>query len=282
MIDAIGIRRMERSELELALDWAAEEGWNPGLNDARCFYAADPDGFFIAEMDDEPVGSISAVRHGPSFGFVGLYLVRPPVRGRGIGLQLWRRGLDHLGPRNIGLDGVPAQQRNYARSGFRLAHGNVRFQANGMLRRTAPPRAVVDLVDVPFEAVAAFDHAVFGAEREPFLREWLLQPGGAALGILREERLAAYGVLRPCRYGFKIGPLFADRPWMADALFDALTARAQRETVFVDVPDDNAASTEMAERKGLEPVFHTARMYRGVPPSPEVTRVFGVTSLELG
>jgi hypothetical protein len=33
---------MTQPELRIAVDWAADEGWNPGLNDAACFYAADP------------------------------------------------------------------------------------------------------------------------------------------------------------------------------------------------------------------------------------------------
>ena len=35
----LAVRRMTESELALALDWAADEGWNPGLSDAECFCA---------------------------------------------------------------------------------------------------------------------------------------------------------------------------------------------------------------------------------------------------
>ena len=45
------MRRMTEADLKLALDWAAAEGWNPGLDDAHCFYAADPQGFFLGELD---------------------------------------------------------------------------------------------------------------------------------------------------------------------------------------------------------------------------------------
>jgi len=47
---------MNEDELNLALEWAAAEGWNPGLDDAKCFYAADPNGFFLGELAGEPVG----------------------------------------------------------------------------------------------------------------------------------------------------------------------------------------------------------------------------------
>ena len=44
---------MAPSEVQLALDWAAHEGWNPGLHAATTFYATDPQGFLIAELDGE-------------------------------------------------------------------------------------------------------------------------------------------------------------------------------------------------------------------------------------
>jgi hypothetical protein len=41
------IRRMTRQEVDIAIDWAAAEGWSQGLYDADCFYITDPKGFFI-------------------------------------------------------------------------------------------------------------------------------------------------------------------------------------------------------------------------------------------
>ena len=39
-------RTMTEEEVSTAVALAAREGWNPGLADAECFYAADPEGFF--------------------------------------------------------------------------------------------------------------------------------------------------------------------------------------------------------------------------------------------
>lgn len=125
------IRQMVRTELDLAIEWAASEGWNPGLQDANCFYAADPEGFFVSFLDGKPAGSISAVRYGRNFGFIGLFIVRPEHRGGRLGIQLGRAALDHLQGRNIGLDGVLKKVENYRAFGFRYAHKNIRFEGQG-------------------------------------------------------------------------------------------------------------------------------------------------------
>ncbi|MGL4377132.1 MAG: GNAT family N-acetyltransferase, partial [Microcoleaceae cyanobacterium] len=91
------IRRMTIAELNLALDWAAEEGWNPGYYDAESFYQTDPQGFFMGYLNDEPIASISAVAYDSSFGFMGLYIVRPSFRGQGWGLKLWQAAIEYLG-----------------------------------------------------------------------------------------------------------------------------------------------------------------------------------------
>jgi hypothetical protein len=35
--DTLAIHVMDRTDLDQAIDWAAAEGWNPGLKDAECF-----------------------------------------------------------------------------------------------------------------------------------------------------------------------------------------------------------------------------------------------------
>jgi hypothetical protein len=79
------IRTMSRAELDLAIGWARDEGWNPGLHDATPFHAADPEGFLVGVLDGRPISSISVVRYGQTFGFLGLYIVIAEQRGRGYG-----------------------------------------------------------------------------------------------------------------------------------------------------------------------------------------------------
>ncbi len=281
MSETMQIRNVAAQEMQLLADWAAAEGWNPGLHDAECFYAADRQGFFVGAVAGSPVGCISAVAYGQAFGFIGFYIVRPEFRGKGYGIQLWQAAMRYLGLRNIGLDGVVAQQANYQKSGFRLAYRNIRFGTEYMNKlQTAP--GLVPLAQLPFEQLAAYDRRLFAFERQNFLSCWISRPLVSALGLLQQDRLAGFGVLRACREGHKIGPLFADGPREAEALLAGLTLERQVGPIFLDAPEVNPQAVLLAERAGMKPVFETARMYTKLPPPIPLDKLYGVTSFELG
>lgn len=275
------VRRMNRGEVDLIREWATAEGWNPGLHDAGCFYVTDPDGFFLGELNGEPVACISCVSYDTSFGFLGQYIVRSDCRGQGYGIQVWRAGMDHLGDRNVGLDGVVSQQENYLKSGFRYTHSHVRYRGVGGGEGAA---GVVPLSDVPFDALAAYDREHFPAPRPGFLQSWIAIPGAVALGCARSGKLVGYGVIRPAVEGFKIGPLFADGPEVAEALFRSLLASVPNQPVVIDAPDETANPHvgELVRQHAWTEVFRTARMYTKAAPRLPLAQIYGVTSLELG
>ncbi|MGC4105237.1 MAG: GNAT family N-acetyltransferase [Thermomicrobiales bacterium] len=280
MTSPIDVRLLTAPEVHIALDWARREGWNPGPYDAASFFAADPEGFWASFHDGEPAAVVSVVRYGTSFGFLGLYICRPELRGMGYGKRVWDAALAASGDRVIGLDGVPAQQDNYRRSGFALAWRNRRYQGLGKTGPVAPD--VVDLDTIPFADIAAYDAATFEADRGRFLRVWIAQPDAVRLGIMRDGALVGWGLLRPCAEGYKIGPLMADDASVAERLLDALLAAVPGEPVFLDVPEPNAAAVRMAEAHGMAVSFETARMYRGVAPAIALDTVWGITTFELG
>lgn len=282
MADELTISTMSRAELDIALDWAAREGWNPGLQDGDSYFAADPHGFLLGRVGDAPVATISVVRYG-DFGFLGFYIVHPEWRGRGHGWRLWQAGMMRLKGCNVALDGVVAQQDNYRKSGFGLAWRNMRFEGFSDGAVGARDARIVPLATVPFEDFAAWDRAFFPADRPAFRRAWIAQPGATALGILEDGRLVGHGVIRPCRTGWKIAPLCAERPEPAEALFDALIARVPAgEPYYLDVPETNPAAVALAQRKSMKLCFETARMYTGPAPELPVERIFGITSFEIG
>ncbi|MDX3452240.1 GNAT family N-acetyltransferase [Streptomyces sp. ME02-8801-2C] len=270
--------------------WAADEGWNPGLSDSAGFFAQDPEGFFIGRVSGEPVSAISVVNYGDAYAFLGFYLVRPDLRGRGYGITTWKTALAHAGTRTVGLDGVVAQQDNYRRSGFEPAHRTLRF--TGTAPAAVPPARVRPVRREDLAAIAVYDAGCTPADRPRFLEYWLTGPGHRAFvreadadgsaGGPANRAVTGYGVVRPGRDAYRIGPLFADTVDDARALFAALTGEAAGADVAIDVPETNAAAVAMVEEAGFAPSFETARMYTGPVREFARERVFGVTTLELG
>ncbi|WP_292521545.1 GNAT family N-acetyltransferase [Methanoculleus sp.] len=275
------IRTMSREEVAVAVGWAEQEGWNPGVYDAEAFYAADPEGFFIAELDGEPIGSVSVVNYTEAFAFAGLYIMKPEYRNRGYGSRLFAAGMNHASGRNIGGDGVVAMQEKYrTRSGFTLAYRNIRFEGTG---DESEPEGPVDLGEVAFDQLAAYDTRHFPAPRPRFLEAWIWQEGTRGRAVLADDgEITGYGVIRRCRHGHKIGPLFADTPAIAEEIFLSLSAEAPGEPVYLDTPEPNAAAVALARRHGMVPVFETARIYTKAIPDLPMDEIFGVTSFELG
>ncbi len=276
------IRTMKPKEVNIAIDWAAKEGWNPGIHDADCFYSADSNGFLVGLLGDEPVATISAIKYGKSFGFLGFYIVAPEYRGKGYGIQIWDAGLRYLEGRNIGLDGVVEQQENYKKSGFKLAYRNIRYEARG--GGDFPQSSdIVKLSTLPLEDMVLYDQAFFPDDRKQFIESWVTQADSNALGIMQNGKLAGYGVIRKCISGYKIGPLFADSDELAELLFLALkSAIKSSEVTYLDTPEVNQEAVALAERHDMKVVFETARMYTQQEPDIALNRLYGVTSFELG
>lgn len=288
MTPPLQIRALTLEELAIPLGWAKQEGWNPGLSDAAPFWHTDPDGFIGGFIDYRLVACISAVRYGTAFGFMGFYIVDAPYRGQGYGLQVWQAALNHLrGVSSIGLDGVVAQQDNYRKSGFYMAHRNMRFEGILPFRQMPcnlrPEEQLVSMAAVPMDTLLRFDARHFLTPRPLFLDGWLHQPGHHGLAIMQGNDVCAYGVVRPCASGYKIGPLFAARPDQARHLILALCQNLEDGApVYLDPPAANTEAVALAKTLGMRLVFETARMYKGSSPRLPTHQIFGITTFELG
>jgi hypothetical protein len=262
--------------------WAADEGWNPGNTDAYAFHTADPGAFLIGRLDGEPVTCISVVKYGQGFGFLGFYIARPAARGKGYGLKTWDAGMVRMAGRNVGLDGVPAQQANYRKSGFRLAWNNIRYEGPPPVGKAPAGVSLLDARSVPFDRLAAFDRRFFSEPRDSFLAAWITLPERSAMVALRDGKLAGFAVMRSCQTTSRVGPLFAASPDIATALVSALATKMDAGAVAIDVPDINKPGVALVEAAGMKPSFETARMYTGANPELDYAGLFGVTSFELG
>ncbi len=277
----VTIEKMTQNEVDLAIQWAHSEGWNPGIHDAYCFYHADPDGFYAVKVNGEIVGTVSVVKYSEDFAFAGLYIVRPDFRGKGIGLVIAQFVERKFGDLTLGLDGVVSMQKHYEKDGFSFAHNNTRYAG---IAKGTPSNRCLPIRQEDFAEVAAFDSNFFPAKRSKFLECWLFQKDAHAFMIRKEksQNVCGYGVIRKCFTGHKIGPLFADDAATAELLLNGLSSTVSGEEVFLDVPEPNAEGIELAKKQGMKPVFSTVRMYTKTAPVLPLNKIYGITSFELG
>ncbi|MBS7703249.1 GNAT family N-acetyltransferase [Chelatococcus asaccharovorans] len=272
------VRRLTVIEVEQLIGWAHAEGWNPGLNDAAAFHATDAQGFIGAFVDGEMVAGISAVAYGTSYGFLGLYISRADMRGRGYGKAVWDEGMAYLDGRTIGLDGVDAQFDNYRRKGFAPAYRTIRFGGR-LAGRPIDGGTLTAVTPALLPDVLTFDRRSFPEQRDGFLARWLAPPHLACVAAAHDA-VTGYGVARRCRSGWKIGGLTAIDDRTAAALVQHLAVSVDGD-IFIDVPAARQAFIGFLLNAGLRPGFETTRMYRG-NPIPLAPALYGVTTLELG
>ena len=227
------IRSMRTDEISIAVDWAAAEGWNPGLADAACFSRVDPDGFLIGELDGAPVATVSCVNYSASFAFLGLYIVRRDMRGRGrdcarnAGIACWStrnrarwRGSTAAGYRRVSNAPTPMSV-TAAPSPRRMRSGPVSLRwpkshwFTGLTTRRCFQPA----------------HCVLAA--------WISSPGHVARALVRARPLPRGR--DPSVKGHKIGPLVADDATRRSRA-GSFAASAERDTSMF------RASTAMRSR----------------------------------
>jgi GNAT superfamily N-acetyltransferase len=277
LLDLEGVRQL--------VSWAADEGWNPGPEDAEVFYRTDPEGFYGFFEDGKLIAGGAIVSYDTSFGFMGLFIVQPGLRSKGLGKQLWyqRRNLllSRLRPgAAIGMDGVVAMQPFYNRGGFEMAFRSERYRRLGSYFESEVNVNSIDIND--FQKIIEYDTRCFGFPRPEFLEQWLVLQSSFKYAYTEEGTTRGYAVLRKVIDGYKIGPLFADNALIAEALYRTCLSSVEGEAVFLDAPVVNVPAIEMLNKYKATYVFECARMYYGNPPNLPMNNIFGITTFELG
>ncbi len=276
---------LNQSQVHLLLEWAALEGWNPGLHDADLFYDTDPEGFYGFFDGNELIAGGALVSYSSAFGFMGLFIVKPEYRGNGLGRDLWylRRDLllSRLNPgAPIGMDGVVGMQAFYSKGGFQLAFKDERYEITGATMERHPE--VMPLQASDMSHLLEMDLQCFGYNRSAFLQAWLLQPDAKVFQFGTGDAFGGFIVMRKARSGWKIGPLFSASETTANALLKACMDAVPGDKMYLDTPGSNPAARELAKKHGGQFIFECGRMYLGNAPALPMEMIYGITSFELG
>ena len=264
-------------------------GWNQIPADWRRLLALSPEGCFLAELEGRPAGTVTTTRYGNRFAWIGMVLVLPEMRRRGIGTALLKHAIQYLeeaGVACVRLDATPLGEKLYDTLGFQDEYRLERVQgvaqvseSEGNRRRSIRQMAEHDLGDI-----FSFDAVRFGADRSRLLE--ILWRQVADLCFLSRGPCGAvdgYIMARPGQNAFQIGPWVAAQTDIAEALFGRTLATLRGENVFLDVLCENARPSRIVRRHGFSVQRPFVRMYRGTRRPPgRAEETFAICGVETG
>ena len=295
MDNLLSIKPLCDDDVDFVTEISRKEGFVPGVGDLGIYKNTDNQGLWVGWLDDKPVGCIAGVRYNENYGFLGLFLVTEKFRGRGFGLQLWKKALNHLNDLPcVGLEAAPERINDYSKWGFTISSKTTRWQwlGDGKLleerfsKHELENYIFVEGSSIPTNAIEKFDEKRENTPRPHFLADWLNHPAGKVIAVIDKEGIChGFGRIRPCLLqkgdGWRIGPLMADSPKLVKILLKKLID-SHPGLIIIDAPGLNKTASELFKDLGFKPESQTFRMYRGYQPPVSMNDVYGLACLELG
>ena len=195
----------------------------------------------------------------------------------------------------IGLEAAAARIEDYQKWGFKNSSTTTRWQWDSQhdfpVNKLYPDDELSEFKILSGQNINSRDVQIYDANREPsprphFLSDWLDHKEGSVSVLLDKNNVChGFGRIRPCLLrngqGWRIGPLLADTPPLAEFILRNLVSR-HSGSVLIDSPGLNPYSKYLFESLGFREISKTYRMYKGTQRPVSMNQVYGLACLELG
>jgi len=264
------IRLMTDQDIPGCLRLNTISGWNQTATDWQRFLTQSPQGCFVMEHNDAIVGSAATISYESRFAWIGMVLVDPEYRNRGIGTELFQKAVDYLDQARIPtikLDATPLGKPLYTKLGFVVEYEIERYVLKRPSRTSnasvASPAGYLAFSESQFLEILSLDRILFGADRGFLLRSLSDVAPHFALAVWENGSPAAYAFGRTGLIADHLGPFMATNRAAAENLLTQFLARSSRDTIFVDCMNSNPFAAELLRGHGFGPVRPLTRMFRG-------------------
>jgi len=276
------IRRMHEGDLPFLNEMVHIAGWNQIEADWRRYMRLQPDGCFVAEADGLPAGTLTTITYEDKIGWIGMLIVSPEYRGRGIGTTLLKHGIEYLRPQVqvIKLDATPQGQPLYEKLGFEAEYTIVRMSGKAAFSKES--RHFYPMTDF-FDAIIPFDAQAFGANRSRVLENLVREYSDYSFCALTDRVVTGYIMANRGRKAWHIAPWVCKNEHVAKGLLEEMLKRLSGENIYIDVPLTNAKAISLLESIGFTEQRRLERMYLGENKWPgEPKFIFAVARPEKG
>lgn len=258
----MNLRTMTIADIPAGMRLKDLAGWNQTPADWRYFLESCPRGCFAAEVDGKVVGTAATIVYEEQLAWVGMVLVDPEFRGRGIGTRLLEKTIEYLdtiGIRTMKLDATPQGRPIYEKLGFKSEYEIERW----LLKRSVSESTLPPETNTVSPGVLGLDRDVFGADRSNLLRS--LAENAPEFALVREQNgeVTGYTFGRKGTLADHLGPWMARNPEVAGELLDEFLDRSRRESIFVDALNARPFVARLLLARGFTVSRPLTRMARG-------------------
>jgi GNAT superfamily N-acetyltransferase len=274
------IRLLTQADIPAAMHLKELAKWNQTERDWQRLLELEPKGCFAACCDGKLVGTATTTLYGSSLAWIGMVLVDPEYRRRGIAKQLMKTAMEYLrrtGVATIKLDATPAGLPVYEALGF-VVEGIIERHSCYIDSPRIGSKALFNANRL--EAMIALDHMAFAANRSRLLQllrdDSLIEPA-----IVHTGSLQGYALARRGAHAHYIGPIVAINEAVAPSLLSSLLERMPAGHVYVDYLTGFAGVD--LQRFGFAKQRELYRMRCGAPfKAGSGAKIFAIAGPEVG
>lgn len=270
------IVELEASRIDVAMGLVEAAGWNQVAADWLRLLKHPAGRGWLARYDGQDTGTVTTIEYGQQLAWIGMMLVDPKMRRRGVGKALMAVAIRHLrerGVKSIRLDATPAGRLLYEPLGFRLDCSFSRWLRPATGPVSHDNETTLRSKTALNEAHWQLDRLAFGADRS----EWLETLRNESNCVVTDS---GFGMLRPGRVADYLGPVVCE-PTQAESIITALIAGSSRDLLW-DLPANNPLAVSLAEKHGFKPVRELHRMTLGEHHTEQCHIQFALADLATG
>ena len=277
--DAMEIRLLFESDVPAAMNLKEAAGWNQTEVDWRRLIKLEPGGCFAALENDQLVGTTTTTTYEDELAWIGMVLVDPPYRRRGIATGLIETALAYLDGKvavtklDATAEGIPV----YEKFGFKTESVVERWRGNVKAQSIGQEDSTVDL-----NALLALDGRAFNADRSRLLR-YLIDDSRISPVLVKDEHgsLTGYALARTGTRATYLGPAVTTDASQAENLLARSLAQLEGD-VYVDFSTECGLSSSLLADRGFVKERDLVRMSRGSRSVKTSPLVIGIAGPEIG
>jgi GNAT superfamily N-acetyltransferase len=273
------IRYLTSADIPFADSLRAAAGWNQIPADWQRAIDLSPRGCLLAECEGRLVATATIIAYGHDLGWIGMMLVHPDFRRRGIARVLMQHSIEILQSarvKSIKLDATPAGREVYLHMGFKDEYTITRYQNDAASTQKVDTIRAATKHDL--RRIIELDQAASGVVRENVLTRLFVD---CAQTVVCEAngQVTGFGMLRPGSLASYLGPIVTTNPTVGQQIASALASGK----ILCDLPDQNSSATAWAKSQNLTPQRTLTRMHLGENITPAAPQsYFAIAAPDLG